>query len=703
MSYTHYRTCNLCEAMCGLAITVENDNITSIKGDINDPFSRGHICPKAVALKDVYEDPNRLKHPVRRTADGWERISWEEAYDEVAQQLKAVQAKYGNNAVGVYLGNPNVHNVGSILFGKHLYRSLNTKNRFSATSTDQLPHHVASWAMFGNPDYLPVPDINRTHYWLILGGNPMVSNGSMMTAPDLAKRMKAISKRGKVVVIDPRRTETARKANEHYFIKPNTDVYLLLGLLHQVFNHNRVNLRHLEGMIEAKQLEELKTITKNYTAQKVAQYTGIEAAHIQKIAKDFCEAPNAVCYGRMGVSTVGYGSLCLWLIYVLNIVTGNFDHEGGAMFPSPAFDFRGNKKQRPIYGRWKSRVRGLPEFNTELPNVTMAEEILTQGEGQIKAMFLAAGNPVLSTANGKQLEKAFSQLEFMVAIDIYINESTRFANIILPPATGLETAHYDIAFHNLAIHNTAKYSQPLFDKDEDARYDWEIMKALIKRLDTPLPKDHPKYKAQQMLQHLTPEMILDNGLKKGAYQLSLEALKNKPHGIDLGPLKPQLNERIFTENNTINLVPDIYKNDLKRLQPTDNNGFDMLLIGRRDLRTNNSWMHNSQRLVKGKNRCTALINTADATAKNIQNGQQITVSSRVGAITIEAEITDDIMQGVISIPHGWGHHRKGIQLDIASQHAGISCNDLTDDRQVDELTGNAAVNGVPVRIGSHID
>ncbi|MFK7933921.1 MAG: molybdopterin oxidoreductase family protein [Saprospiraceae bacterium] len=688
---THFRTCNLCEAMCGIAIEVEDDKIISIKGDKEDQFSRGHICPKALGLKDIYKDPNRLKRPVRRTEEGWEEISWEEAYDEVADNLLRIQKKYGNDAVSAYAGNPNVHNIGSILFLRPLLKTLRTKNVFSATSTDQLPHHLAAWSMLGNANYMPIPDLNRTDYWLILGGNPLVSNGSIMTVPDVGKRLNEIKKRGgKVVVIDPIKTLTAQRASEHHFIKPNTDVYLLLAFVQQIFANDWVNLRHYKDIVPTAQIAELQELTKDYTPEIAAQYTGISATKIRQLAADFCAAESAVAYGRMGVSVVTYGSLCQWLLFSINILTGNLDRPGGAMFTSPAYDYIGMKKQRPQFGRWKSRVRGLPEFGGELPNVTMAEEMMTGGEGQIKALITSAGNPVLSTANGKQLEKAFAELEYIVCLDIYINETTRFANIILPPATGLEIEHYDMVFHNFAIHNTAKYSEPLFDKGEDARYDWEILQELTHRLQT--ENDGSKAKIIPL------STIIDHALRSGPYDLSLEKVKANPHGIDLGPLQSQLPSRILTKDAQINLVPDFYKTDLNRLKKEQPDNDEFLLIGRRDLRTNNSWMHNSPLMVKGRNRCTAYLHPEDAKRLQISDNQVITVSSRVGSINIAAEVTPDIMPGVISIPHGWGHGRKGVKLDVATAHAGVSCNDLTDEFVIDELTGNAGVNGVGVNI-----
>ena len=693
---THYRACNLCEAICGLAIEHENGKISSIRGDEQDPLSRGHICPKAVALQDVYEDPDRLKYPVRRTINGWQRISWEEAYDEVVANLRKVQEKHGPDAVGAYFGNPNVHNLGSMLFSGAFTKALGTRNRISATSADQLPHHVAALLMFGHGLLLPVPDVSRTHFMLIIGANPLVSNGSLMTAPGFARHMKGIQERGgRVVVIDPRRTETAEKADVHYFIRPGRDALLLLALIHAVFEEGLVGLHHLEDIIAG--LDAVQKIAAGFSPETVAPLVGIKAEDIRRLAREFADAPSAVCYGRMGASTQAFGGLCQWLINVLNIITGNLDREGGAMFTQPAFDhvgFTGSRGKTGIFGRRRSRVSGLPEYSGEFPVAALAEEILTPGEGQIRAMVTVAGNPVLSTPNGQQLDKALAGLEFMAAIDIYINETTRHANIILPPTTGLETEHYDIIFHILAVHNTAKYSPPLFEKEPEQRHDWQIFQALTERL------------SGQPGNGMQPQSMLDFALRAGPYQLSLKQLAEAPHGIDLGPLQPCLPERLFTPGKKIPLAPEIFVQDITRLTKEIENWktateshFPLLLTGRRQLRSNNSWMHNSYRLVKGRERCTLLIHPEDARKAGIEDGQEVKVASSVGAIQIIVEISSEMMPGVVSIPHGWGHRRDGVQMGVAQSHPGASINDLTENSRIDELTGNAAFSGVPVWVG----
>jgi anaerobic selenocysteine-containing dehydrogenase len=687
----HFRTCNLCEAMCGLEIKVENNAITTIHGDKNDTFSRGHICPKALALKDIYEDPNRLRHPLKRTPEGWVRIGWEEAFQEVATRIQSIQTKYGNNSVGIYQGNPSIHNLGTTFFSPMMARAVKTKNNFSATSTDQLPHHVAAMTMFGHSFVLPVPDIDRTDYMLILGGNPIASNGSMMSVPDVAHRLKAIQERGgKVVVIDPRHTETAEKANEHHFIKPGTDAFFLLAMIYTIFKDKSVNLGKLSDFTDG-----LSQVANDFSPQKVAPLVGIPAADIRRITRDFVAAQSAVCYGRVGVSTQAFGGVCQWLINVINIITGNFDKAGGAMFTSPAFDILAQAKHDTRFNRWQSRVRGLPEFAGELPVATLAEEILTEGEGQIKAMITSCGNPMLSAPNGVALDKAFSSLEFMVSVDIYLNETTRHANIILPPATGVEVSHYDVTFHHLAVRNTAKYAPPLFEKAEDTKYDWEIFQELAHLLNGKTGTCTPE----------APEVKLDMGLKYGAYQLSVQQLIDNPHGIDLGELQPVLPQRLFTPNKRIDLTPEIFLKDIERvkkalMQAAPSQEFPFLLIGRRHLRDNNSWLHNSQRLIKGRNRCTLMMHPADATILDLDNEQIIKVSSRVGTVELPIEITATMMRGVVSMPHGYGHARAGVKLDIAQQHAGVSVNDLTDELVLDELTGNAAFSNVAVRVQS---
>jgi anaerobic selenocysteine-containing dehydrogenase len=707
LTTTHHRACNLCEAICGLAIEVRDGAIESIRGDRDDPFSLGHICPKAVALKDIHNDPDRLRRPMRRNGGAWSEIGWDEAFDEVAAGIRAVQAARGRDAVAVYLGNPNVHNWGSMLFGPALIRSLRTVNRYSATSVDQLPHHVAATLMFGHKLLLPVPDIDRTSHLLVLGANPVVSNGSMMTAPGFRRRLEELQRRGgRLVVVDPRRTETARLADRHHFIRPGTDAFLLMALLQVIVDEKLEDPGRLASSIDS--IEKVRAAVRAFEPEAVAAATGIAAAEIRTMAREFAAAPSAVCYGRMGVSTQAFGGLCQWLINVLNIVTGNLDRPGGAMFTRPAVDLVASTSRGHL-GRRTSRVGGLPEFGGELPAAALAEEILTPGEGQVRALVTVAGNPVLSTPNGVQLDRALRGLDFMVAIDIYLNETTRHATVILPPTSALEHDHYDLVFNLLAVRNVARYSPPLFEPGPDARHDWQILDELRRRLDDGGLSTRWK---RWLSARLGPRRLLDLGLRLGPRGsgfrpfgggLNLRKLERAPHGLDLGPLEPCLPERLRTDHRRIELAPSPFVEDLERLRSrlhapkTDER---LLLIGRRHLRSNNSWMHNFPRLMGGRERCTLLMHPDDAGRLKLEHGERVVVTSRTGRVEVPLEVTDEVAKGVVSLPHGWGHGRSGTRLGAAHDHPGASVNDLTDDQVVDPSCGNAVLNGVPVRVSA---
>ena len=695
---THFRTCTLCEAMCGVEIKHDGEKVLSIKGDKNDPFSQGYICPKATALQDLHEDPDRLRQPVERTADGWKSISWPEALDKVAAGIQSIQQKYGQNALGVYLGNPNVHNMGGMLTIKQLLTSLKTRSRFSATSIDQLPHHIISMHLFGHMLRIPVPDVNHTQYMLIIGGNPLASNGSIMTAPNMRQKLKDIKARdGKVVVVDPRRTETADIASEHHFIRPATDVLLLLAMLNEIYTQGYAKLDTRVAAL-APEIDRLALFAEQYTPESVADITGITAAEIKRIVKEFCEAESSVCYGRMGISVQEFGLLSQYLSMVINIVTGRLDEVGGLMFPNPAVDVV-NSSGPGYLGKRHSRVSNLPDFNGEYPVVAMADEMLVEGEGQLKGFVTVAGNPVLSTPNGEKLDEALSQLEFMVSLDYFVTETSRHANIILPPVSPLERDHYDITFNGFAVHNVAKYSPALFDKTDDTKHDWEIYLGLAERLDKDAPEATQKERAATKA--FGPKFLLEQGLKYGPHKdVTFEALIENPHGIDLGPLHRMLPEAIKHADKQIHLHVDFYQSDLARVKEMvqQYNSNEILLIGRRHVRSNNSWLHNSHRLVKGKSRCTLMLHPKTAAQHGIVDSQDVRVTSRVGSVVIAAEVTDELMPGVVSIPHGFGHGRKGVKQKIAQAHAGVSVNDLTDETLIDQLSGNAAVNGVPVQL-----
>jgi len=703
---THRRACHLCEAICGLVIETQGKAILSIKGDKDDPLSRGHVCPKAMALKDMHEDPDRLRQPLRRISDvagksHWVEIGWEEALDRAAQGLVDVHQRHGVHAIGVYMGNPSVHNYGMMTHQGNLFRHLRTNNRFSATSVDQLPHHLAAMWLFGHKLLFPIPDIDRCDYFLMLGANPIASNGSLWTVPDVKKRIKALQARGgKLVVLDPRHTETAQLASEHHFIRPGTDALFLLALLDTLFSEGLDEPAHLRDFTVG--LDTVREAIAPFTADFAAHHTGIEAATIRRIARELAAAQAGICYGRMGVSTQAYGALCQWLIQLLNIVTGNLDKPGGSLFTLPAID-QVSALGPGGFGRHRSRVRGLPEFDRELPAVTLAEEITTPGENQVRALFTGAGNPVMSTPNGRQLDEALAQLDFMVSLDPYLNETTRHAHIILPPTSPLEHDHYDLAFHVNAVRNTARFNEAVFDKPAGALHDWEIFAELGRRVALLLGVEPQPC--------VPPADIVAMGLTIGPYAaqgLTLESLREHPSGIDLGPLQPQLPARLHTRDKVIRCDTPEPLADLARLReefahtptsaPEPDRHPPLRLIGRRHVRSNNSWMHNYHRLMKGKPRCTLLMHPEDLRRRGISDGNEVVVQSRVGTLKVVAEASTDIMPGVVSLPHGFGHDREGIRLHIAQRHAGVSCNDLTDELQLDALSGNAAVNGVPVEV-----
>jgi anaerobic selenocysteine-containing dehydrogenase len=709
---THLRTCNLCEALCGVAIDVEDGRIRSIRGDEEDVFSRGHICPKAVALQDLHEDPDRLRRPMRRRGAAWEEVGWDDALEEAAERLTAVQDRHGRHAVAVYQGNPVVHAYGLTIFGQFLLRALRTRSRFSATSVDQLPHMLASLLMFGHQLRLPVPDVDRTQHFLVLGANPLASNGSLMTAPGIARRLQALRARGgRLVVVDPRRTETAAVADQHVPIRPGTDALLLLGMIHTLFATDRVRPGRLAALTDG--VDTMATLVREFAPEVVAAPTGVPAEVVRRLATELADSPAGACYGRVGVSTQEFGGLACWLINVVNVLVGSLDRPGGVMFARPAADvvsLTARLGQQGHFDKGRSRVRGLPEFGGEWPASTLAEEIETDGPGQIRGLVTIAGNPVLSTPNGGRLDRALERLDFMLAVDPYRNETTRHAHLILPPPSPLERDHFDLILHALAVRNTARYSPALFTAPPDARQDWQILADLAGRIQRRRRAPFSARVGLAAARRLGPRGIVDFLLRTGPYGawrrggrgLSLAALEKAPHGIDLGPLTEALPDALETPGRRIVLAPPRLVADLDRLRAhaaaLAADGASLRLIGRRDLRSNNSWMHNSERLVKGPERCTLLMHPDDARRRGLAAGDRVEVRSRAGAVEVPLAVTDAVMPGVVSLPHGWGHSRPGIALSVAAARPGASLNDVTDEMAVDALAGTAALNGVVVEV-----
>jgi anaerobic selenocysteine-containing dehydrogenase len=721
-------------------IETEGSAVISVRGDEEDPFSRGFICPKAYALKDLQSDPDRLRRPVRRTRSGWEEVAWDEAIAEAAENLARVRARHGRESLGIYLGNPSAHNLGTMLYGRVLIRALGSHQRFTATSVDQLPKMISSCLLFGDQLMVPVPDVDRTAYLMVIGANPLVSNGSLMTAPGMPKRLRALRARGgKLVVVDPRRTETARIADEHLSIRPGTDALFLFALVQVLFKEGLVRLGRLETMVQG--LAELRSLAAGFAPEIVAARVGIAAPTLRRVARELAAATSAICYGRIGTCTQEFGTLASWLIDVMNVLTGNLDRPGGAMFSTPAASFKygetSRKGRRLPFGRWRSRVRGLPEFGGELPAVALAEEIETPGEGQIRGLVTVAGNPVLSTPDGARLARALDGLEYMVAIDIYVNETTRHANLILPTTSPLEHENYDLLLYNMAIRNVAKYSPATIEPEPGAKHDWEILLELaaplmgmpeagLKAIDDTLfakmvdqavgrpgtlAAGVTKEAALALLgSELGPSRVLDLLLRAGTYGdgfderrdgLSLRKLREVPHGTDLGPLEPRLPGALATPSGRIELFHDLLAGDVGRLRrslerPSD----DLVLIGRRQLRSNNSWMHNAPSLVKGPERCTLLVNPCDAERLGVGEGARVRITSRVGAVEAPVSVSDEVMPGVVSLPHGWGHGLEGVGQRVAAAHPGVPSNFLADPKAIDALSGNAVLNGIPVTISA---
>ena len=736
-----HRVCPFCEATCGLAIEVEGGSIVGVRGDKEDPFSRGYICPKAYGLKELYHDPDRLHRPLRRTANGWEEITWDAAFEEVGSRLIAIREKYGNDAIGMYTGNPVVHDLGALLYRPVLQRALASKSLFNASANDTLPKIVQTGLMFGRhfPTAVPVPDIDRTHYLLIVGANPVVSHGSLMTMPDAPGRLKAVVARGgKLVVIDPRRTETAKIASEHHFIRPATDAAFLLAIVHTLFDESLVDLGAAAGLVGG--VDAVEAIAREFPPEVVAGYCGIAAAVIRRIARELAAAESAACYGRLGTCVQEFGTLASWACDLVNILTGNLDRPGGVMFTTPAapIDAGLPKGKGFEIGRWKSRVSGQPEVAGMIPSSTMAEEMLTPGDGQVRAMITLMTNPVRSAANSAQLERAFAGLEFFVAVDFYINETTRHAHIILPTPSPAEQANYEIGLYLLSVRNVAKWSWPAVPAPSGTPETWQVLSNIGARLmglagmpeqavddfilrkfaegavdeQCPWPGLMVDEVVEKVDGGIGPERIIDMLLRVGPYGdgfgrrpdgLTLAKLQAAAHGIDLGPLQPRLREVINTVSGVIELTPATMINDVPRLRAhmaaraaTHRDG--MVLIGRRDLRCSNSFMHNLPALVKGRNRCTLHISPTDAARIGLTDGGSACVTSRVGRVIAPVEVTEDLMPGVVSLPHGWGHDAEGVQLRVAKAHAGVNTNALTDNQAYDVASGTTVLFGTPVTV-----
>ncbi len=752
-----FRTCPLCEAGCGLEITVVDAAVTRIRGDMADVFSKGYICPKGSTLKQLHDDPDRLRRPLVKRDGVHVEVTWEEAFAEVDRLLNKVISTTGRQTVAVYLGNPSAHTLSASMHGRTLINAIGTKFRFSASTVDQMPKHVSSGYLFGTPVGIPVPDLDRTAYLLMLGADPRESNGSLCTAPDFPGRLDAIRARGgKVVVVDPRRSSTAQRADEWIGIRPGTDALFLLGIVHVLFADNLARPAQA-GMVNG--LDELRAVSQQYAPEVVSALTGVSAETIRRIARELIDAPTAAVYGRVGVSMQRFGTLSNWLVDVLNVLTGNLDRAGGAMFPTPASgnvttQVRGGALPRKgsgfRVGRGHTRVRGLPEVLGEYPVAAMAEEIATPGEGKLRALFTIAGNPVLSTPDGAALDEALATLDCMVSVDIYLNETTRHAHVILPAPSPLQKSHYDVLLSQFNVRNVANYSPAVLELDEGQPDEWEILcrlAAIAKGLGpnadpadiaelavtgmltsaaaSANPATHGR-DVEELRSHLDgktgPERQLDVMLRTGPYGdgfgarpdgLSLDTLIAHPHGVDLGPLQPRLEQVLCTPSGMIELMAEPIVQDLQRLaafvgaqadRAEQQSGplpmFTLSMVGRRQLRSNNSWMHNINVLMKGKERCTLQMHPTDAARCGVDHGGMANVTSGTNSVQAVVEVTEDIVAGVVSLPHGWGHGAPGTQMAVAAARPGVNSNLLagTADDDMDVPSGTSILNGIAVTV-----
>ena len=740
---TALRICPLCEAGCGLEVGLSvADEVVRIRGDRHDVWSSGYLCPKGPALKHLHEDPDRLRTPVLRRDGRLVEAGWDEAFAEAGRLLGGVVAAHGREALAVYLGNPNVHNLAGQLYLKPLIKALGTRNVLTASTVDQRPKEISSALLFGTPMTVPVPDVDRTDHLLLLGANPLDSNGSLATAPDWPGRLAALQARGgRLVVVDPRRTATAERADEHVAIRPGGDAFLLFAMLGVLAAEGLVDPGPAGPWLSG--LDEVLGLAAPFTPEAVEPATGLPAATIRRLARDLAAARTACVYGRIGTTTAEFGTLTSWLVDVVNVLTGNLDRPGGAMFTKAAAGASNTRGTPGVgraarLGRHHSRVRGLPESFGELPVVCLAEEIETPGEGQVRGLVTVAGNPVLSTPNAGRLDAALATLEAYVAVDPYVNETTRHADVILPVPSALQRGHYDLFLSQLALRNVARYTPPVLPLDPGLLDEWEVL-ARLARLAAGAPPgaDDASLVDEELVRSMAgaavadpsspvhgrdadelvgslgarrgPERLLDLLLRTGPYGaagggddggLSLDALLAAPHGIDLGPLEPRLPEVLRTPAGMVDLAPEPLVADVARLRAAldQGGGAPLVLIGRRQLRSNNSWMHNVGVLVKGRPRCTLLVHPDDADRLGLVDGAPAEVASRAGAVTIAVEVTDAIRPGVVSIPHGWGHDLPGVRLGVAGRHAGVNSNVLAEEDRFDPLSGTAVLNGIPVTV-----
>lgn len=745
----HRVTCPLCEAMCGLRVRVRDDRVLSIRGNGDDVWSRGHLCPKGTTLGQLHEDPDRLRMPMVKGSDGVHRtVGWDEAFAEAERRLRPVLEEDGAKALSVYVGNPVAHNLDLASYIGALVGMAGAAGMpayYSPGTVDQWPLNVVGTLLFGGMWNAPIPDLERTDHLVILGANPAASQGSMLSAPDVMGHLADIRRRGgAVVVVDPRRTPTADRATEWVPIRPGTDALLLFAILRILAAGGNIRRpAHLEGKVDG--LDEAIALADPFTAERVSAATGIEAATIRRMAAGLAAAQSPVLYSRIGTCTQEFGTLTTWLVFVVNVALGAVDRRGGAVFAKPAVFSPmfmrppDQTAERWEFGRFRSRVRGAPEVLGQFPLSCLAEEIDTPGDGRIRALITVAGNPVISAPGARRLDMALPTLDAMIAVDNWLNETTRHAHVILPGLSPLERAHSDDLYWMYAVASCLKWSEPVFPPDPGRPAEWEILlrlgaatlgvpvpdvdvaamddmyttgllSAMCDQPGTPLTGRDPE-EAFAALSGVGPARLADLGIRMGPWGdqlsrhpggLTLDAVRAHPDGLRLAELDGgRLDEAVTTPSGRIELIHPWITDDIPRLlDRIDRTSADLVLTSRRHLRSNNSWLHNVPALMRGRDRCTLLIHPDDARSAGVADGDLAVVTTSAGSLEIPVETSDEMMPGVVSLPHGWGHGMPGTRLEVANAHPGVNSNLLNPVDVIDVPSNTHVVNGVPCRVSA---
>jgi anaerobic selenocysteine-containing dehydrogenase len=723
---THLRSCHLCEAMCGVSVHVEGGRVTRVRPNPEDVWSHGYLCPKGTTLGHLQNDADRLRAPMVRNGATWREVSWDEAFARCEEIIHGILERHGRSALAARTGNA-VGRSSTLSRYVAAFSQLARITRYTSSVVDQQPKNLACQLMYGDAWKMAVPDIARTDYFLVMGANPAESKGSILSFPDVLAEIERIRQRGgRTVVIDPVRTRTAKRADEWIPIVPGSDALFLLAMAQVLFADDLIDLGRLEEHVNG--VERLGEICREFTPESVAAVCGIPAETIRRLAHELSAAPTAAVYGRIGLCTQEFGTLASWLTDVIAILTGHFDTPGGLMFANPVAPFMEIFPIRPFSaGSFHSRVRGAPEVLGEVPAACLAEEIDTPGEGQLKGLITLGCNPVVSAPDSDRLDAALPLLEGMISIDLYRNETTRHADVVFPATPAFEQPYSDVWSWIYALRSGIKYNEPLLPSPPDWVPEWQILLRLgalcagmtndeidIKQLDdayfttlctwADLDPD-PILEASP---EPGPKRIIDMTIRTGPWGdrfgerpdgITLETVLAAPNGLDFGPAIPRLPQMLETESGKIELAPDYIVADIPRLRGLlERNRPSLVLVGRRHARSLNSWMHNVEVLVKGKDRCTLQIHPDDASRTGLSHAGLAKVSNDTGSVTVTVEVSDDITPGVVSLPHGWGHDRDGTQMDVAKRHAGVGSNVVSPGDLLDTISGNAVLNGIPVRV-----